>query len=88
MPRGTVGTFSVTPVASSVLTLPVFTARQHGALDAGASLTAMYALNSRWQLVGFASARRLLRNAAASPITRQLGDRQQLSFGAGLGAAF
>ncbi len=79
--------FSVTPVASSVLTLPAFTAR-HGALDAGASLTAMYALNSRWQLAGFASARRLLHDAAASPITKQLGDRQQLSFGAGLGAAF
>ncbi|MCO4099251.1 MAG: hypothetical protein HEQ38_07595 [Gemmatimonas sp.] len=47
---------------------------QHGALDAGASLTAMYALNSRWQLAGFASARRLLRAAAASPIPRQLGD--------------
>ncbi|WP_396215432.1 hypothetical protein [Gemmatimonas sp.] len=34
----------------------------------------MYALNSRWQLAGFASARRLLRAAAASPIPRQLGD--------------
>lgn len=79
--------FGVTPAASAASGLPVY--RPSGGLHAVAlACGASYALNNRWGLFGFARYERLVRDAARSPIIRDLGSRNQLSGGIGLNYTF
>ena len=79
--------FSIEGPAVQASGLPAFDA-SGGALDAGGSLSAVFAATPRWLLAGFAGYRRLVGDAARSPITTQVGSPNQVSFGAGIGYAF
>lgn len=79
--------FSVTPAGSAASGLRSYAAKG-GIKDVGASLTAIYALSSKWSLIGFAGYRRLVGDVADSPIVRGAGRAGQISGGAGIGFRF
>lgn len=63
--------------------------RPGGGLNAlGLATGAHYPLNPRWGLYGFAGYERLMGDAAASPLTRQRGSRDQLNAGLALTYVF
>ena len=72
--------FSVSPLeaARSPFGIAPYTPR-HGSTAAGVVGTAEYRLNRRWSLVGFVNYRRLMGDAADSPIVEDLGSRDQFS---------
>lgn len=79
--------FGVGPQAAAATGLPAYRpgGGVHGvALAGGASVQ----LGPRWGLFGYARAERLVRDAAKSPIVRELGSRNQLSAGLGLSYVF
>lgn len=79
--------FGVTPEAALASGLPAY--RPGGGLHAVALASGLsYQFNSRFGLFGFARYERLVRNAARSPIVRELGSRNQLSGGIGLNYTF
>jgi outer membrane protein len=79
--------FGVDPAASLASGLPTY--RPSGGVHAVAVASGVtYALNSRWGLFGYARYERLVGDAAKSPITRELGSRNQLSGGIGLNYTF
>jgi outer membrane scaffolding protein for murein synthesis (MipA/OmpV family) len=63
--------------------LPAYQA-DAGIRDVGIGLTANYGLTANWAVLGLVSYRRLVRSAADSPIVRDEGNRNQVSFGLGL----
>jgi len=79
--------FSVSPVGSVASGLPAYTA-EGGVKDVGVAVNATYALNETWSVTGFAGYRRLLGDAADSPIVRLEGSPDQISAGIGLGYSF
>jgi outer membrane scaffolding protein for murein synthesis (MipA/OmpV family) len=54
----------------------------------GVAVNAAYAFNETWSLVGFVGYRRLLADAADSPIVRVEGTSDQVSAGLGVGLSF
>jgi outer membrane scaffolding protein for murein synthesis (MipA/OmpV family) len=79
--------FSVSPEGAAASGLPAFTA-EGGILDVGASGSLTYALTRRWALSGAASFRRLLGDAASSPITDRTGSANQVVVALGVGLLF
>lgn len=84
--------FGVTPGGALASGLPVFTP-QGGWKSAGASLVMGYDLSGNgldggWGVFGLASYNRLLNDAAASPIVRLRGDRDQWFLAAGVSYTF
>ena len=59
-----------------------------GIYSAGGTLGGIVRLNERWGLAGYAGYRRLVGDAADSPVTRQFGTRDQYSGGIGLTYTF
>jgi outer membrane protein len=79
--------FGVTPAASAASSLPTY--RPGGGVHAVALSSGMsYQFDNRFGMFGFARLERLVRDAAKSPIVRQLGSRNQLSAGLGLSYTF
>ena len=79
--------FGVTPAASLVSGLPVYTPRG-GIYGVAATSGLSVQLDSRWGLFGYARYERLVGDAARSPIVRRFGSRDQLSGGIGLSYIF
>lgn len=79
--------FSVNAADAAASGLGLFEA-DGGLKDAGISANATYALNETWSLTGFAGYRRLLGDAADSPVVDLEGSPDQLSAGIGLGFSF
>lgn len=79
--------FSVSPVDSLASGLPEYDA-DGGILSYGAAAGAEFQLSQSWGLFGYAKYDRLTGDAADSPITRALGDRDQFSGGIGLTYTF
>jgi outer membrane protein len=79
--------FGVTPAASLATGLASY--RPGGGIYGVAVASgALYQLNDRWGLFGFARYERLVGDAARSPIIREFGSRNQLSGGIGLNYTF
>lgn len=75
----------VTPVPAAGLTAY----RPDGGSNAvGGAASANYALSPRWGIAAYAKYDRLIGDAGDSPVVRRLGDRNQLSGGAGLTFTF
>ncbi|MCA3254083.1 MipA/OmpV family protein [Bradyrhizobium sp.] len=79
--------FGVGAAGATASGLPAFAAGG-GLRDVGGGVTAAYALDRRWSLVGFANYRRIGGDFAASPVVRIAGDRDQMIAGAGVGLSF
>lgn len=79
--------FSITPGNAAASGLQVFDA-SGGFKDVGLGLNASFDLTKRWALSGFAGYRRLLGDAADSPIVAQEGSPDQFSAGLGIGFSF
>jgi outer membrane protein len=79
--------FGVTPAESLASGLPAY--RPSGGVHGVAVASgAIYALNSRWGVFGYARYERLVGQATRSPIIREFGSRNQLSGGIGLNYTF
>ena len=79
--------FSVTPAGAARSGLARYEA-SGGLNDVGIGISASYAFSERWSLQGFAGYRRLLGDAADSPIVDQAGDPNQFALGLGVGYSF
>lgn len=79
--------FSVTPSDAAASGLRRFDAGG-GLHDVGLTLTAIYAVTPRWSVMGFAGYKRLLGDAADSPIVDREGSSGQVSAGLSLGRKF
>ncbi|MEM9839461.1 MAG: MipA/OmpV family protein [Pseudomonadota bacterium] len=79
--------FSVDSVDAMNSGLTTFEA-DSGIRDYNASLALIYRLSGRWSAVGYTSYRRLVGDAADSPIVDQEGDPNQIIVAVGLGFAF
>lgn len=79
--------FSVDSVDAMNSGLMAFEA-ESGVRDYNASLALIYRLSGRWSAVGYTSYRRLMGDAADSPIVDQEGDPNQIIAAVGLGVAF
>ncbi|MDX2235894.1 MAG: MipA/OmpV family protein [Hyphomonadaceae bacterium] len=79
--------FSVTPADALASGLPTYRA-EGGAKDVGVSANAVYAMTETWSITGFVGYRRLLGDAADSPIVRVEGAADQISAGVGVGFSF
>ncbi len=79
--------FSVTPAGAAASGLTAYAA-DGGLKDAGVAVNATYAATARWSLTAFAGYRRLLGDAADSPIVAREGSPDQFSAGLGLGLSF
>lgn len=79
--------FSISPGDAVASGLRPFVA-EGGLRDLGVTLSARYAISQRWSLNGFAGYQRLVGDFAKSPIVTDEGNRNQLSFGAGIGFSF
>ena len=79
--------FGVTQAGAAASGLPVYKAGG-GIRDVGLTLTADYTISGGWGVTGVVSLRRLLGDAADSPIVSREGDKNQLSFGLGLSYSF
>ena len=79
--------FSVSERDAAAGSLPTFDA-EGGPLDGGLGLSGRYALSPRMSLTAFASWRRLLGDAAGSPVVVEEGDRDQFAGGAGVAWTF
>jgi outer membrane scaffolding protein for murein synthesis (MipA/OmpV family) len=71
--------FGVTPAQSAASGLPVF-APGSGFKDVGAEVNANFIVASQWALVGSVGYKRLLGDAAGSPLVRQRGSANQMAF--------
>lgn len=71
--------FGVTPAQAAASGLPVF-APGSGFKDVGVEVSANYIFASQWALVANAGYKRLLGDAASSPLVRQRGSANQLAF--------
>ncbi|WP_198372491.1 MipA/OmpV family protein [Roseomonas rosulenta] len=79
--------FGVTAAGAAASGLPVYTAGA-GIRDVGLTLTANYEITGGWGITGVVNYRRLLGDAADSPIVSQEGNANQLSFGLGISYRF
>jgi len=79
--------FGVSATDAAASGLPAFRARG-GLKDVGISVNASYALDGNWSLVGYAGYRRLVGDAADSPIVDHAGSPDQFSAGMGVGFSF
>lgn len=79
--------FSVSTTSAAASGLPAYKA-EGGLKDVGVSVSGAFALNDRWSLNGFAGYRRLLGDAADSPIVDREGSPDQFSAGLGIGYSF
>lgn len=79
--------YSITPAGESASGLAAFNARG-GIKDVGASLGVGYKLSRRWSINGFATYKRLVGDAADSPVVAREGDANQLSGGLAIGFSF
>lgn len=79
--------FGVTPRAAAATGMPVYRAGS-GIHAVGVTSGVIYALNSRWSLLGYAKYDRLIGDAGRSPMVRRYGARDQLSGGLGLAYTF
>lgn len=79
--------FGVSPRAALATGLPEY--RPGGGIHSvGVASGAIYSLNDRWGLFGYARYERLVGDAAKSPIVREYGSRNQLSAGVGVNYTF
>mgnify|MGYP001809552189 FL=1 len=79
--------FSVAAPGAAASGLPTYRA-EGGLKDVGVGVGGSYAFNGRWSLNGFAGYRRLLGDAADSPIVDGEGSPDQFSAGLGVGFSF
>lgn len=79
--------FSVSGADSQVSGLEAFDA-SGGLKDVGVTLSARYALSDRWSLNGLAGYKRLVGDFAQSPVVKDEGSADQLTFGFGVGFSF
>jgi outer membrane scaffolding protein for murein synthesis (MipA/OmpV family) len=79
--------FGLTPAGSSATGLPVFAAGG-GLKDVGLGFNWNYALNDTWSVTGYSGYRRLVGDAADSPLVDGIGDANQYTAGFGTGMAF
>jgi outer membrane scaffolding protein for murein synthesis (MipA/OmpV family) len=79
--------FGVTRAGATASGLPEYKA-SGGIRDVGLTLTANYTISGGWGITGVVSLRRLLGDAADSPIVSREGEENQLSFGLGLSYRF
>jgi outer membrane scaffolding protein for murein synthesis (MipA/OmpV family) len=79
--------FGVSPAASLASGLPTFKA-DAGLMAIGLASGYLRQLSNRWGILSYGKYDRLVGDASTSPITRQLGSRNQLSGGIGLTYTF
>jgi outer membrane scaffolding protein for murein synthesis (MipA/OmpV family) len=79
--------FSVTRAGATASGLPEYKAGG-GIRDVGLTLTANYTISGGWGVTGLVTLRRLLGDAADSPIVSREGEENQISFGLGLSYRF
>lgn len=79
--------FSVSAPSAAASGLGAFNAGG-GLKDIGASFQWTYAVSRKWSVVGFTSYKRLVGDAADSPIVADAGDEDQFTVGLGLGRSF
>ena len=79
--------FSIAAPSVVASGLPAYQA-EGGLKDVGVSVSGTFAFNERWSLNGFAGYRRLLGDAADSPIVDREGSPDQFSAGLGVGYTF
>jgi outer membrane scaffolding protein for murein synthesis (MipA/OmpV family) len=79
--------FGITPAGAAASGLAPYEA-EGGLKDVGIGFSWNYALNQTWSLTGFSGYRRLLGDAADSPLVDSIGDANQYSAGLGIGMAF
>ncbi len=79
--------FGVTAAGAAASGLPEYKANG-GLRDLGLTLTAKYEITGGWGITGVVNYRRLLGDAADSPIVSREGDANQLSFGLGISYRF
>jgi outer membrane protein len=79
--------FGVTPAGAAASGLPEYKA-SGGIRDVSLTLTANYVISGGWGITGVVSFRRLMGDAADSPIVSREGDENQVSFGLGLSYRF
>lgn len=79
--------FGVTPADAAATGLAAYDPGS-GIHSVGLAAGSHVQLGGRWGLYGYAAYDRLVRDAAASPVTRRLGSRSQVSGGIGLSYTF
>ncbi|MFN7538352.1 MAG: MipA/OmpV family protein [bacterium] len=79
--------FGVTQAGATASGLPEYKA-SGGIRDVGLTLTANYTISGGWGVTGVVQFRRLMGDAADSPIVSREGDENQISFGLGLSYRF
>jgi outer membrane scaffolding protein for murein synthesis (MipA/OmpV family) len=79
--------FGVTQAGATASGLPEYKA-SGGIRDVGLTLTANYTISGGWGVTGVVTLRRLLGDAADSPIVSREGDENQISFGLGVSYRF
>ena len=79
--------FGVTEAGAAATGLAPFEAGG-GLKDVGLGLNWNYALNDTWSVTGYSGYRRLLGDAADSPLVDSIGDANQYTAGLGIGMAF
>lgn len=79
--------YSISTPGSAASGLDTFNAKG-GIKDVGAALGVSYKLSRRWSINGFARYKRLLGDAADSPVVDREGSANQLSGGIGIGFSF
>jgi outer membrane scaffolding protein for murein synthesis (MipA/OmpV family) len=79
--------FGVTPAGAAVTGLDPFDA-EGGLKDVGLSFGWAYAVTDTWSVTGVSSYRRLLSDAADSPLVDRIGDANQFTMGIGIGRSF
>ena len=78
--------FGITPSQSAASILPSYTAKS-GAKDVGIDLVGSYKVTDTYSVTGFVGYRRLLSEAADSPIVKR-GDKDQVSLAIGISGTF
>lgn len=79
--------FSISAPSAAASGLGAFNA-DGGLKDIGASFQWTYAVNRKWSVIGFTSYKRLVGDAADSPIVADAGDEDQFTVGLGVGRSF
>ncbi|MCA3694716.1 MipA/OmpV family protein [Aquidulcibacter sp.] len=78
--------FGITSSQSAASSLPVYTAKS-GAKDVGIDVLGSYKVTENYSVTGFVGYRRLLSEAADSPIVKR-GDKDQVTFAIGITRSF
>lgn len=79
--------FSVDPAGALATGLAPYSA-EGGLKDIGLSLSSAWAATETWSLTGYTGYKRLLGDAADSPIVADAGDENQFTVGVGIGRSF